>query len=163
MENTMQFKTLEGELRDLAYPTLFGAEMMSCLPLYSLTESAFYNGMDQMVCGYDGGYYEYVVPVEEDDTSIYSPLCFFPLIDQVGETTVSTPMADYEMSFQAACVAVWVLLLSQMAELTKVDSVRKNIYNVLNDVKHIYARLKNADGEMLFTKSDINAISAILD
>jgi hypothetical protein len=72
----MQFTTLEGKDRDLAYSKIFGGKMMSGLPLFSLIESDFYNRMVQMVSGYNGGYYEYVVPVEEGDTPIYRPLCF---------------------------------------------------------------------------------------
>lgn len=87
----------------------------------------------------------------------------FPLINTDGLATASTTMATYEMSLQASCLVVWVLLLSQASELTNVDSVRSNIYDVLNDVIYIFTRLNIADGSILFSELDISAIYAVLD
>lgn len=148
------------ENRSECYPFLFGDESIKNMPFYSYAETLFYCGMDQMVEGYSGGYFEYIdlskVELTDDNVTKVSKTSFIPFIDSDETVIINTPFASQSVTLHTASLIVWFFVLEQLANMSSVDDNQERIINCYHDAKSVYCFVD-------IFKAELNVIYKLLD
>ena len=147
-----------------AYPALFGSFNYKGMPLFSYAENLFYNGLSQMVAGYEGGYFDFLKVVEEEGVSEIEPKGFIPLLSSDDRVVLSSPFGVTKtLSLRAASLVVWIYVIDQIAMNISDTVIAGRLYRVIQDVKYTYSILMDEKGNKIFTPDDCNSIYSLLD
>lgn len=148
--------------RAKAYPKMFGSSIYRGLPLYNYAENLFYNGLTQFVSEYDGGFFDFIQIIANDNISEIHEKGFIPLLDSDNLVTLCSPFGvTQKLSEKAACLFVWVIVVEQIANANPVISDR--LYKVIQDIKFTYYDLLNTKGCKIFSKDDCTALYRLFD
>lgn len=143
------------------FPDLFGNQIFKGAPLFIYAENLLYNGMNQMISSYNGGYFDFIKIIEADVE--IEPLGFIPLITQDDNVLLETPFGvSATLSLKAGCLVVWLFVLEQVAQKASSDVMGK-LYNTIQDIKYCYSTATDESGNKLFSESDCAAIYSLLD
>jgi hypothetical protein len=142
------FKEISESKRNGTYHKMFGQAIFKGTPLFVYAENLFYSGMDQMVEGYNGGYFDFITFSNEEME--FEPDNFLPIINQDRKVNVSTPFTSELMSMKAATLVVWLFVVEQIANNIDDGEMTTKLYNILQDIKYSYNEM--------FDKDDRNAI-----
>lgn len=160
----MQTFTVKEADRLSTFPELFGTDTFRGAPLFAYAESLFYAGLDQMVSGYDGGYFKFVKISPVDETIDIVSVGFVPVITTCKHVEVETPFgARATLNFSAACLVVWLFVTEQIANSIQNETVTERLYKVIQDLKCFYSSFVDEEGKHLFTEDDCRAINALID
>ncbi len=143
------------------FSNLFGNSVFKGKFLNVYAENLFFSGMDQLIPSYAGGsfdFYKITGAVEIEETG------FFPLNTSIKEVLINSPFGDESatVSFQAASLIVWLIIIEQVANSIDDEDIQEKIYCTIQDVKHCYPNLFYEDGKKLFSQNDADGFRKII-
>jgi hypothetical protein len=157
----MLTKIINSNDRADTFNNLFGMDLFKRQMLYVYAETLFYCGMDQMVSGYTGGYFDFVqIQTDELETE---PNGFIPLMSDKSIVELVSPYGvTQNLSIRAACLVVWIFVVEQIAHNAS-HRVQKRLFNTVQDLKSFYSELVDENGDKLFSVEDCSSIYTLLD
>lgn len=142
-----------------AYPGLFGSTIFRGQSLFSYAENLLYNGLSQMVVGYNGGYFDFLKLAKNEEIEIDG---FIPLLNSDDLISFTSPFGETQkLTLKGASLVTWLFVLEQIARSNSI--VRDKLYRVIQDIKYAYYDLTDEKGNRIFSEDDCTAIYRLLD